>query len=834
MASGTPPFASQDEDELVVQIRTATPRPVPEVTADLNDLLLNLLKKLPGDRPSWERVVRHRFWQGGLGDCFENQFTGFSEKQLPKAPAEVAAPAVDLRKSLRVSADRPARPEKPPSPAELLVDSPLLNPVPLALNPSIEKDVLPPCDGIAMPVSVGSLRSNDRETVNDSVRKLMAVLGQADRPASKAPVLSYLVRHGQTREAAENLANSALLARLLTFAGDAIQPELVSLFLLLFGVLVANAQTLTRVTLTGDDLHRLKKFCDNAHPPIARKAVAAVGELVSRRDTSFPQFAGPVMLGGLRSGDEIVRHLSVRALANVLRVRNSSGHLEPAEVAGALSRFEPGSSPAVLESFGTCWACLGRAACPKSAEFMTGLARTLMGTESGNARILGLIIAAEAGNLAGIKDGIVGAFRSATGELRLKVLLAMSVVFKDTWIEFADHAARFFGALEKLQTEDPEPADALMQWGCALAENIVDSVAAGGPFDALQILHHALQIRSLAVRMWTARFEKKIQKIVRNTLFNTVRSEVALQIIQCALGYQLADVAIVTDLCRALNSQLPIVRFTVLKLIADLAQHPIPAPVLGFIESNVMTQLLSLLQDERVIVDQTLRILAAASAERPALTGPLVRPHILALIVANVCDNSWALDVVTRVIERNAAPAEVLVNARLIPAILSSMEKKENQGTAIALLAATLGLIERQLGEAKNATARRTLVKSVHSLATMAAKTGALLLEFPLAGQCLCMMIRMFTPQGTQNEVLIDSAFHPFSIALSQGCRKPEHSSTLCQVIRALQAAADSSSAMRLRLKGAGTLVTALKKACEYGSDDLKQAALACQKTIRG
>jgi hypothetical protein len=56
----------------------------------------------------------------------------------------------------------------------------------------------------------------------------------------------------------------------------------------------------------------------------------------------------------------------------------------------------------------------------------------------------------------------------------------------------------------------------------------------------------------------------------------------------------------------------------------------------------------------------------------------------------------------------------------------------------------------------------------------------------------------------------------------------------LSQVIRSLQAAAEASSAMKLRLKGAGTLLTALKKACEYGGDELKQAALACQKAIRG
>jgi len=39
---------------------------------------------------------------------------------------------------------------------------------------------------------------------------------------------------------------------------------------------------------------------------------------------------------------------------------------------------------------------------------------------------------------------------------------------------------------------------------------------------------------------------------------------------------------------------------------------------------------------------------------------------------------------------------------------------------------------------------------------------------------------------------------------------------------------------MKLRLKGLGILVTTLKKASEYGSDELRAAALASQMIIRG
>jgi hypothetical protein len=79
------------------------------------------------------------------------------------------------------------------------------------------------------------------------------------------------------------------------------------------------------------------------------------------------------------------------------------------------------------------------------------------------------------------------------------------------------------------------------------------------------------------------------------------RSEVALQIIQCAISFQLCSALIVSDLYLALISQLAIVRFTIIKLIIDMAsQHSIHSSVAQFIQSNAVLQLAAILSDDHI------------------------------------------------------------------------------------------------------------------------------------------------------------------------------------------------------------------------------------------
>jgi serine/threonine-protein kinase ULK4 len=666
------------------------------------------------------------------------------------------------------------------------------------------------------------------------VSKLISLFGNQDLPASKLPLVSYIIKQSKNPEVAENLANTPLLARLLDFVADTTAPQLAALFLALFGVLLGSAPQIGGKFLKPEPL---EKFCTSPHPIIARKAVAAVGELatyLARNELEFPRFVSPVILNALRSPDEIIRHVAVQTIGNLLSFPGFASYFDAVQIEAQLTRMDF-AAPALLEAFGSCCSSLYAITKASSTEFVVGLAKALINSEGNNAKLLGLILGVRTNTLSVIKEGIVATFKNATGEVKLKTCLALSLTFRDIPQEFVELSTRFFPSLEKIQQESPDVYNALMDWTVDFTDAIVDLVSNGANFELLQIVYQALQIRALAVRIWTPKFEKKIQKIVRNTTFNSVKSEVALQIIQCALCYQICSVQIVADLCRALNSQLGLVRFTVVKLVADIStQRPIPTSVVAFIESNIVTQLLSLLQDEGIIVEQTLRILLSVTSEKPAILGLLVRPNILSLIVANVTDNVSALEVIKAIIQSGTVSADALVNARLVFAILSSMDRKENQPNAMSLLFVTLNLIERQLNEAKSVNAKRAMVKSVNALASMAPRVAGLVLEHPQAGPCLSMLVRIFTPIGAQNEVVIDSSFHPFSISLSQGCRKPEHSATLAQVIRVLQWAAETSAAMRLRIKGSGTLVAALKKASEYGGDELKQAALNCQKALRG
>jgi hypothetical protein len=188
---------------------------------------------------------------------------------------------------------------------------------------------------------------------------------------------------------------------------------------------------------------------------------------------------------------------------------------------------------------------------------------------------------------------------------------------------------------------------------------------------------------------------------------------------------------------------------------------------------------------------------------------------------------TYAIDLMKILVE--ALPIDILVNSKLIPTILAAIDRKDNLILILDLLSITLTVIERQI----SASNRKSLLKSIGSLNTVAAKVAQMILDIPKAGSCLCSLLRIFTPMGSQSEVLSDSAFHSFSIVLSQGCRKPEHCSVLSEIVRNLQLSVENSTKVKLRLRGSGTLIAALRKASEYGSDELKNAALACQRAIR-
>ncbi|OHT16915.1 CAMK family protein kinase [Tritrichomonas foetus] len=757
----------------------------------------------------------------------------------------------------------------------------------LSVNPSIMKDNFPPFEGIAMPVSPASLRSNNADDVEKSVSKLCSFFKGPDRMNTKSPVLTYLITQSKFPETAQNIANSPLLNVLIEQAVETSHSQLSALFLTLYGSILSNTSYIGPKNIKSliEKLPVLEKLCSSPHDSITEKAVAAVGELLSflcRTDSisddisSLFSVFSKIVLNALKSKNDTSRHISLKIIINV----SLSGYLtEVFEnidiIENVLSHFEITSQSNnqgnnqinyLNESFSICVAAIFIFKPPTLLDFASRVSHQLISlSNNSNAQIMGIVIATATNTLLAMRDLIVNIFNEGNGEVKNKAFLALCLIFKDHSHEFVELAPKFFSHLEKfLNVPDFEP---VVSWAIQCCESAVDAVTVGEDYDLLQIVYQAIQIKQLALSIWTTKFEKKVRKIVRNTTFNNAKSEVALQLIQCALCYNICDFSIVSDLCRALNSQLGIVRFTVVKIIADASsQKPFSDSLMQFIESNVLTQLIALLQDEPFVVDQTLRILYNSAEMKPEKDSTVLKaiskPSVVSLIISSVIDNTYALNLITRIIDARTVSVDSLLQARLVPTILSSMEKKPlnnqnyannannsnagnnnvaaNNGLSVGtndgslrLLRSALNMVAHQMSEMKR-DAKRNFMKSVHSLATMGPKTAVMLLDSDLACECFCLLVRIFEPQGTQNEVLIDSSLHPFSISLSQGCRRPECAGNLIQALNTLQWAAENSSAVRLRLKGAGTLMSALKKAAEYGSEELKAASIACQKVIRG
>eukprot|EP00761_Pharyngomonas_kirbyi_P000355 gb/GECH01000355.1/.p1 GENE.gb/GECH01000355.1/~~gb/GECH01000355.1/.p1 ORF type:complete len:1235 (+),score=314.16 gb/GECH01000355.1/:1-3705(+) len=63
MASGSPPFASENLQELMNQILEKPIQQLEDYSEELNQLLDGLLAKNPTERLSWKQVVTHEFWQ---------------------------------------------------------------------------------------------------------------------------------------------------------------------------------------------------------------------------------------------------------------------------------------------------------------------------------------------------------------------------------------------------------------------------------------------------------------------------------------------------------------------------------------------------------------------------------------------------------------------------------------------------------------------------------------------------------------------------------------------------------------------------------------------------
>ncbi|KAK8883091.1 hypothetical protein M9Y10_045739 [Tritrichomonas musculus] len=873
MATGATPFLSSTVDELKNKILDTTPETVPECSPEFNDLVLRCLDKNPYKRPTWKEMVNHPFWQDSLTDRLDQQFKNFNEKLMPPQPVWEAMQnndnlfksTVDLSKSLRKSfissksktltstlksslfitsgslnstglndtiksndssiIDNDVNDSEGPKIEELMVDTSLFEPATVVLNPNIESFPLPSTDGISLPVTASMLKSN----INEAIPKLKSSFDGPDRVKSKAPILSFLIVQSKTAEVANNFANTTFFEEIVSYAKATKHPSLAAGFLLLYGTILKFATKIQNQFLTTESINNLQVLSCSPQEKISRKAISVLGQLATyivngSITIEIPSFLIPTILKALKSPDEPVKHYALRTVANLLIYGYD---INKSTLENALISFDYGQSQYLIETYAICVGLFYSKFKSSSNDFVSNLIKNFISRSSPALQTLAIIIASSQGIVPTIKDGIISCFKNSAGDLRAKAFLSMCLLFKSNPSDFIEYSQRFFHVLEKMSSESPIVYECVARWSVEYCESIVDNILQNSDIELLTIVYSAMQMKQFSTRIWTPKFEKKIAKVIRNNTFCTSKSEVAIQIVQCAICYQLCDYSIVADLCRPLNSQLPTVRFAVVKLIADAAsQKPFPQSVMSFIENNILNQILPLLQDEDIIVDQTLRILSVASEEKPDILKTLSKPNIITYIFNSICDNQAGQKLSTQLIASNEVSIDCLVNTRFVPAVIGSLDKKENMEYAIELLYVTLSLIEKKKG-------KRNLNKSFHNLATMAPKMASLILEYPRAGNCLCLLTKIFTPQGNQNEVVIESAFNPLATSISAGYQKQEFAAVFSEVIRTLQWSAENSQATRLKLKGSKNLMAIIKKAADNGADEVKQAAISCIKAIK-
>lgn len=106
-------------------------------------------------------------------------------------------------------------------------------------------------------------------------------------------------------------------------------------------------------------------------------------------------------------------------------------------------------------------------------------------------------------------------------------------------------------------------------------------------------------------------------------------------------------------------------------------------------------------------------------------------------------------------------------------------------------------------------------------------------MDIPNAALCLSIMIRLFNPPGNSNELFIESSFQAFAMSLTNGYRKIEHCENFVLIINAFHNSATSSPAMRLKLKGTPSFMTAIKKSSESACEELKECSNALIKTLK-
>lgn len=907
MATGMSPFASENQETLISNILNVPSPRIDNMSSSFNDLMSKLLVKNPYERLTWSELLKHPFWQDAFTDRLDKYLANFNPEQLPKqelfeksrssfSTASNSARSSILNLSLHDSQfilkdiqlpksqtkssendiieddfeddeediDEDAQIEakvqeekiKEPPIKNYLLQSPLLKPAPVAANNTIETFPLAPYEGALMPVTPSLLQSNIPEDIERVLFKIRSHFEGPDRAKTKVPFISFLIQNARKPEVAMNFSNQSFLSDLFHYSITTKHPTIKAGILLLIGTIIRymplSVENIDFSFLGGQEFADMVSFPQEI---VSRKAISLIGEIATfclNRGNIIPSFVLPFVLKSMRAADEAVRHYAVRSLANILFYLNpingndcsSKNHIDLSVIERSLFDFNFGQGTVLIETFATAVASLYSFHKTTSIDFACSLSKNLLSRPSPNAQTLGIIIAAETDSLLSVKDEIVKAFKNGSGELNTKAMLAICLIFRNHMNDFREISQKFFSSLEKMENSDNSALfGVLMDWTILFISEVVEEESRTNKNELLEIIVSAAQIKCICIKMFSNKFAKKMRKVIRSNTFSMPKSELAVEVFSCAIGFEACDAAVIEDLSRPLNSRIPAVRFAVMKVLSDSAvkfgvfKNP---HIKKFVESNVIPQTSSLFFDEPMIVEQTLKIISFSltAATQPILkenedwikeiAGKISKQNIVSCIFSKVGESNAALHIANCLLKSDSITMDILINSKLCQAVIVSMERKDRYTKALEFLESSLTVVEKYQNSKKN------VAKQFHELATLSAKCASLILEEPIAAECLIKMIKIYNPLQRQTDILVASAFSPLSITLERGCTKSEYAEMLTKIVKVIQWSAENSQAMRLRIRGSGDLLKALKKACDYGVEPLRTAAIATQKVIKG
>ncbi|EAY10691.1 CAMK family protein kinase [Trichomonas vaginalis G3] len=860
MATGSTPFDDEksDQADILDRITNLEPMKIRICSDEFNDLVLSLLNKDPYKRPTWPEVAEHPFWKG----CLDSEsFDRIAYKVFPKQKnfeskrktteslsmyrinvSDSVTSSVRYSMNMKQIIQKAKEEEKKSEKSDIekindyLTKSELLKPSQIVFNASIETIQLNSNESGQIPFDSDSLNTSDQEELSKICMKIKDVFEGIDTIKSKLPLANFLIQNARKSPLiCNNFIKHNFLLQLLMFTSQSKQTQVQSCLLLLFSVLIHNATDIPSQMISMDKMGGLETFIKSGSDLIRRRSLCCLGELVdfiSKQDSNeykFPMFTQRVLVDSYRSNDEIERHYSLRIMANLVFTDRFNEVFDDKSFQSLLQEYKIVDNN-LLETFAVLVNGFYSKKKEKSNDFTSSVCKELIVRSNPTLNILGIILAANTLSLLSIKSDIFKLFKSSTGDLRTKLLMAVSIICENP-LELLDVSSKYFTTIEKLQTDNFEIFDTIVLFFISKAEEILDKAINGHSLDILQIICDCVSCKTFQSKIWNSNFVKKVTKLLKENNFTSPNCELILQIIHHGVTTNSCDAAIICDLKRPLISPKESVRFNAIKIISDTFENVpiISDKLMAFIDAAILPLTSSLLQDATVISDQTIKLLSKVSSLSPNILNSLTKVTTLSIIFQRCSDNVSALDLATQIIQKTEISLDALVSARIIPCIMQTIDKTTG---AVELLKVLLENCEKTInGDPKN---QKKVIKSISSLAAKCPVCAATLLDNQISADCFVLMIRIFTPLTAQNnDILIDSAFGPFSIVLTNGYKKPEHLEMLANVVSTLENSCEKSQAMKLRLKGSSTLINALKKASIASVSPLKDACNSLLKSLK-